>query len=189
LFDGRLENFGVREAESGDATETSRCLTDGRNFVWVYIDDDGSVSTLKRYGGNAPGKILDAVADAFDTDIFSEHEPQFWGADTEEELEAWLKKISEEGQERFHVELLKYLRGEPNDIRPDSNGMLQAKIAKSLVEKDPSLLLPANKDRFRNEIESVYQREHSVVVTLSPEDQDAALAELLASHEDDLPRA
>jgi hypothetical protein len=32
LFDGRLEKFGVRE-------QSSKCLTDVRNYLEVYIDD------------------------------------------------------------------------------------------------------------------------------------------------------
>ena len=42
LFDGRLEEFGVREHVKPEATtEKSRLLTDGRNYLWVYIDDEG----------------------------------------------------------------------------------------------------------------------------------------------------
>ena len=65
--------------------------------------------------------------------------------------------------------------------------MLQAEIAKTLVEKDPSLLLLTNKDKLRNEVESIYNREHVVTVTLGPE--DLALVRMLSADEDDLPRA
>ena len=47
LFDGRLEEFGVREHVKPEATtETSRLLTDGRNYLWVYIDDDGRSTSV-----------------------------------------------------------------------------------------------------------------------------------------------
>ena len=189
LFDGRLEEFGVREHVKPEATtEKSRLLTDGRNYLWVYIDDDGFVGCLTRYAPNgAPGKILNALANVFDTDIVSEYEPQFWGFDTQEEWDAWMEKMSQKAEEEFHIELLKYLRGEPNDIRPGTIGMCQAEIARTLVEKDPSLLLSVNKDKLRNEIQSIYEREHAVTVTLSP--QDMALVRMLSTHEDDLPRA
>jgi hypothetical protein len=77
LFDGHLEEFGVREHVKLEATtEKSRLLTDGRNYLWVYIDDDGFVGCLTRYFPNgAPGKILNALANVFDTDIVSEYEP------------------------------------------------------------------------------------------------------------------
>ena len=98
-----------------------------------------------------------------------------------------MEKIWQKAEEEFHIELLKYLRGEPNDIRPGTIGMCQAEIARTLVEKDPSLLLSANKDKLRNETQSIYDREHAVIVTLSP--QDMALARMLSTPEDDLPRA
>ena len=63
--------------------------------------------------------------------------------------------------------------------------MCQAEIARTLVEKDPSLSV--NKDKLRNKIQSIYDREHAVTFTLSP--QDMALVRKLSTHEDDLPRA
>jgi len=60
LFDGRLSIFGVREHVVPDEpTRNARCLTDGNNWLWVYVDDDGFVACLTRYFQNgAPGKIL-----------------------------------------------------------------------------------------------------------------------------------
>ncbi|MGB9271840.1 MAG: hypothetical protein WCB74_21865, partial [Pseudolabrys sp.] len=47
LFDDRLEEFGVREhVMPEETTEKSRLLTDGRNYLWVYIDDEGFVHSL-----------------------------------------------------------------------------------------------------------------------------------------------
>src|SRR5262249_33361506 len=163
LFDGRLEAFGVREhVKPDETTERTRCLTDGRNYLWVYIDDDGFVGCLTRYLPNgAPGKILNALANAFDIDIVSEYEPQFWGFDTQEEWDACMERMSRESEERFHLELLKYLRGEPNDIRPGTIGMIKAEIAKKLVENDPALLSPINKDKLHTEVESSYERDHA----------------------------
>jgi hypothetical protein len=34
LFDGRLEDVGVHEHHSKEATSRDRCLTDGVNFLW-----------------------------------------------------------------------------------------------------------------------------------------------------------
>jgi len=74
-----------------------------------------------------------------------------------------MEEMSRKSEEEFHIELLKYLRGEPNDIRPGTNGMCMAEIAKKLFENDPTLLLPINKDKLRNEIQSVYNRDHAAV--------------------------
>ena len=95
--------------------------------------------------------------------------------------------MAKEGEEESHIELLKYLEGKPHGIRPGTIGMCQAAIAKKLVEKDPTLLLPINKDKLRNEIKSIYDREHAVIVTLDA--QDMALVRMISTHEDDLPRA
>ena len=86
-------------------------LTDGRNYLWVHIDDGGFVS-FTRYAPNGnPGKILGAVEDAFETYLASEYEPQYWGFDTEEEWEAAVNKRAEEHEREFYIELLKYCRG------------------------------------------------------------------------------
>jgi hypothetical protein len=57
LFDGRLEPYGVREQIVPDSTTTGkRCLTDGNNYIWAYIEND-LVDCIERYasGGN-PGR-------------------------------------------------------------------------------------------------------------------------------------
>jgi hypothetical protein len=75
LFDGRLEKFGVREhVEPDQTTGTRRYLTDGHNYMSLYVNDDGSIDRIVRYGFNAPGKILNVIAKVFDADIFSEQE-------------------------------------------------------------------------------------------------------------------
>lgn len=187
LFDGRLEEFGVREKVTDQTTETMRCLTDGRNYVEVCVNEDGFIDHLIRRGRNAPDKILNAVAGAFNTDVVSEYEAQYWGFDTQEEWDAWQMEEHRKDEESFHVELLKYFRGEPNDIQRGTVRIIYAAIGKTLVDKDPALLLPINKNKLLTEIQSIYDRGGEVTVTLSP--QDIALADMIATHEDDLPRA
>jgi hypothetical protein len=188
LFSGRLAQFGVREHFNEHTTENQGVLTDGRNYLWVYIGDDGLVTVFTRYFPNgAPGKILDALSEAFDTDIVSEYEPQFWGFETREEWDAAIDKWGKENKKKFYANLLRYFRGEPHEITPGTNGMTQAEIGKRLVETDPSLLLPENKDKLLKEISSIYYRDHAVTVTLTPE--EVAQAKMIGTHEDDLPSA
>jgi len=87
LFDGCLEKFGVREHfNEYTKPDSNRILTDGRNYLDVSIDDNGLVMYLTRFSpNNAPGRILEAIAESFNIEIYSEYEPQFWGFDTEEE--------------------------------------------------------------------------------------------------------
>jgi hypothetical protein len=185
LFGGDLEKFGVREHIRPDTSERSRCLTDGRNYLWVYIAENGFVGCLSRYAGNAPGKILDAIAEAFETEIFSEYEPQFWSFDTKEEWDAAMKEMHDRHQQKFYADICAYVRGEPNDIRPGTVGETQAEIAKRLVEENASII--GDKDKLFAEIDTIYQRDHVVVVTFGPE--DPARAKMLITHEDDLPQA
>jgi hypothetical protein len=80
LVDGELEEFGVREViVPGQSSVNAMCLTDGANAAWVWIEDNGVVDSLTRFGDNDPDNILEAIALMFETDIFSEHEPEFWG--------------------------------------------------------------------------------------------------------------
>jgi hypothetical protein len=185
LFGGRLEKFGVREHVTPDTSERHRLLTDGRNYLHVYITDDGFVSSLTMYGANAPGKILSAIGEAFDTVIFSEYQAQFWGFDTQEEWDAAKKKMADQHRKKFYADLCAYVRGDPNDIRHGTVGETKAKIAKRLVEEDATII--GDKDKLLAEINAIYRRDHAAVVTLGPE--DLALAKMLATHEDDLPQA
>ena len=148
LFGGRLEKFGVREHVNPETSEKHRILTDGNNYVHVYMADDGFVQSLTRYAGNEARKILEAIIETFDTQIFSEHEPQYWGFETQQEWDAAWEEMAEQDRNQFYADVCAYIRGEPNDIRPGTNGETQAKIAKALVEKAPSLLQPENKDKL-----------------------------------------
>jgi hypothetical protein len=57
---------------SEDGAHQTRVLTDGNNYLTFYAGDDGTVQDLTRYAWcRAPGRILDAIAEAFDTEIWS----------------------------------------------------------------------------------------------------------------------
>ena len=188
LLDGRLESFGVRQKMIDETSAKQKCLTDGNNFLWVHINDEGFVSTLTRYFPNgAPAKILRAICEALDTDVFSEHEPEFWGFDTQEEWDAWQDAISKKHDDEFYADLVKFVYDEPNGISPGTVGECQAQIAKRLVGDDPTLISPERRVEFIEKINSIYDRDQAVHVTLSEE--DIALARMVATHEDDLPQA
>ena len=193
LFDGRLEAFGVREEvrPQGPAdrfppymkVKEVRYLTDGRNSMEVVVYENGVPDLTVRNLWCAPEKeIFYAIAEAFDTDIVTEHQPEFWGFETEDEWDAHEKQIHEEYEQQFHAELLKHLRGEPADIRSGTIGMKKAEIAKSLVEKDPSLMEPENRDKLMGEIAAIYDRDYAIKVTLTPEEvADAEVVGLMRS--------
>jgi hypothetical protein len=189
LFDGRLTPFGVvEELVPSNTSERARVLTDGQNFVWVYADDGGYVSGFSRYAWNVPRRILEAVAEVFDTEIFSEHEPQFWGFATEEEWDAAMEKMSREDRDKFHADILRYLAGAEHGIGgPGTVGMTMAEIARELVSRNPELVCPEKKDELMAAINAEYTRKHDVIVQL--DEKDDALVKMLATDSEDLPQA
>jgi hypothetical protein len=165
LLDGRLKAYGVEHIAPEDPTDKDRCLTDGHNDVWAYINDEGLISSITRYfAENDPNKILGAIAQAFDTDIVSEYDPKFWGFDTKEDWDAANAQMAKEAKDGFHAELVKYLQ-EPEQPNSSRSIIPQYEIVKRLVKKDPMLLLPSNSDKFLKEVEATILRDYKVNVT------------------------
>jgi hypothetical protein len=187
LLDGRLEDVGVHEKQCEGTTSNSKCLTDGRNFLWVYCNEEGLVSGFARYGMNAPQRILQAIGDEFDVDIVCEYEPQFWGYETQEEWDAAWAKMGEKAEQDFYTEVVKFVRGEEHNIRTGTIGMIQAEIAKRLIAESPDLLAEDKRPDLIKAVNMIYDTDHAVVVKLT--DKDLALARMAATHEDDLPQA
>jgi hypothetical protein len=95
IFD-TLKNFdfdGVSVHSIED--ENAVVLTDGTNYLWAEVtpdvlfgrlDENGDFKTeskdmngvvFTRYGGNNPGKIIQAIEECFETKLISEHDPDF----------------------------------------------------------------------------------------------------------------
>ena len=188
LFDGRLQKFGILEhIKRGENREDARWLTDGNNYLQVHRGEQNEVGRITRHGANAPGNILRSIAEMFDVDIFSEYEPQYWGFETEEEWNAALEEMAQRERDEFYKELMKYIRDEPNSIVPGRIGELMAKIAKELVAESPELGEITHKCELLEQIDRIYEERHAVRVELTPEDIE--FVKLLATHEEDLPKA
>jgi hypothetical protein len=95
-------------------------------------------------------------------DMTTRTNPQYWGFETEEEWHAALDELNREDEDRFYADVIKFVSGEPNDIREGTIGEIQAKIAKQLVESDPELLLPAQRERLMKAVRAIYDRGHAV---------------------------
>jgi len=189
LFSGRLAPYGISEDSSTSIDkDTFRYLTDGRNYLSISANSDGIVYNLIRRGlTNAPGHILAAIAEVFETDIYSEYEPQYWGFDTKEEWDSYMEKLAEEDSAKFYIEITNYLNGESHNLMPGTVGMAKANIAKTLVTDDRQLLDHENREKLLEMVDEIYDKEHAVIITLTDEDQ--ALAKLAVTHEEDLPQA
>ena len=183
LFDGRLERFGVAEIVGKGTTDTRRCLTDGNNYLWAAADETGSASFTRYASCGAPSHILSAVEEAFDTEIVSEDEPQYWGFDTQAQWDRWQATLAAKHEAEFYEDMMKYVRGEPNDLRPGTIGQKEAEKAKALIANDPDLALPENK----TELLKAASADTGITVTL--DENDIAAEEMLVTHEDDLPKA
>ena len=183
LFDGTLEPFGVRGHHNKHCTANRRCLTDGNNYLWVDADDAGLLSSLTRYAPNgAPGKILSAIEEAFDVDLVSEYEPQYWGFETQEEWDAARAKDAEQSNARLYEDLMKHVRGEPSDFIPGTIGMAWAEHARALIAKDAELASPDRKTEFL-----AAATEASPVMRVRLTEAEIAAAKLALTHQDDLP--
>ncbi|MBR1156864.1 hypothetical protein [Bradyrhizobium sp. JYMT SZCCT0428] len=161
LFDGCLREFGIDEHVKADESFSGcRCLTDGLYFVWVNIVEN-NVSTFNSYGANDPTRIFEAVANVFQTEIFSEHQPQYWGFGTDHEWEAALEAMAIEDENRRREGLRKFLRGEPHELKLGTNELVQAEIAKLLILRDPEILLEQNEGWLEAEIRNIYSQNRS----------------------------
>ena len=183
LFDGRLDRFGVTESIRKRTPDESRCLTDGNSFVWVYPDSKGFAEFYTDFRFGSPERILSSVEEVFETKIVSEYEPQYWGFETLEEWDRWEAKISAKEDAEWYEDVMKYLRGEPHDIMPGTLGARWADRAKELIANRPELALPANKAQLLKEAKA----DTGEIIQVSEE--GLATARMLATHEDDLPKA
>ena len=92
LFDGRLEEFGVGEHHSKKTSAYDRVLTDGRNYLLVFfVSNEEELNALpkpihpinlgvtftRRGKGNVVYRMLQAIREAFDVEIVSEHDHRF----------------------------------------------------------------------------------------------------------------
>jgi hypothetical protein len=159
LFDGRLERFGVHEYFPVQKSDlASRVLSDGSDFLYVYRGVD-NVSVFTAYGLNNPARILEAIEQALGTEIVSEHNARFWGFDTWDSWTAALSRMAKDEADQFYGELLKHLRGEPNEIKTSTGEMARAEIAAKLVADDPGLLLLENRLRLEEAIEMTWNQQ------------------------------
>lgn len=65
---------------------TTKCLTDGKNYLWCYMEDTqtGTISFC-RYGGNNVFNMLEQIEDSFGVEVIDEHDERFFANDEEDE--------------------------------------------------------------------------------------------------------
>src|SRR5215204_6489700 len=110
FFDGRLTAYGICEHWNA---EGERCLFDSMNYVHVYENEDGMVTSLTRWGGNNPMYIVESITEVFNVRVVSEYEPEYCGFETQEEWDAYEAAIRRESEDEFYMDLVAYINGEP----------------------------------------------------------------------------
>ena len=156
LFDGRLKKYGVREkVKEGRTTQGFRLLKDDSGSLWVHGDEN--FQGASRYGlGNCPRNILTAIEAVFDTKLYSEHEPQYWGFESHEEWDRAWDEMHKQQQAEFYLDIMSYVNGLPNGIEPGTVGMSMAEIAGELIAESPALLSPEHEEELMQEIRDRY---------------------------------
>jgi len=85
LFGGRLISCGIIEHLGSSVAEPARCLDDGRNYLWVFPRVNGTVESFSRYGLNDVSYIVESIVEEFETEVYSEYAPKYWGFNTQKE--------------------------------------------------------------------------------------------------------
>ena len=187
LFDGRLEKRGVREKAYADSTVWTRYLMGTDGVLEAYQNDDGTSSFSRRSFMPVPWAVIDAVTQEFGVELVSEYDHRYWGFATKQAWDDWEEQRAKESQGDFYNDLVHYVRDEPNGLRPNTIGMIKAEIAKTLVASDEGLMTPQNRHLLLETVEAIYDRDHTVTVTLTK--QELATVELMVSRTSKLPQA
>jgi hypothetical protein len=110
LFDGRLEKRGVREKNSR-RHHRDRRFREERDAVPSASCREGGYFLFRPRASRIPADVIDALTKEFEVDFVNEHEPRYWGFETEEEWFADEEKLSRERGDRLYGRLLPYLHG------------------------------------------------------------------------------
>ncbi len=135
-------------------------------FVFCYEQTSSSDSRRKAFASRRIARIeafigADAVERAVN-DAYEEYgqttNSEAWRIflhGTDEEFRAFRAEsiamqdaMAREHEDRFYANILKFLAGEPHDLREGTVGMAWADIAKILVNENPTLAAPENKERL-----------------------------------------
>jgi hypothetical protein len=188
LFGGCLERFGIhKEKVEGKPTGERRLLTEGRNSLWI-CGDNITEEIYASAASRCPGKILAAIALVFDTNIWSEHNPQFWGFETDDKWEYSRDHFGREGREELYTEIIRFVEGQQNHIDLEVIGMRQAIIAKNLIAENPDLSSPVQEASLMQMIDKEYMEIDFDHPPTQGEDE-MMIAKVIASMNDNLRRA
>jgi hypothetical protein len=139
LFDGRLEKFGIigitGRLKNEHFYSNLGYLKDSKNNALTVYAEHRWVRSFANFHGSNGTYILTKIGEVFDTEIYSENQPKYWGSERYTHEAAMC-----EAEDEYYLEIMKHVRGEPSDIKEWANGMKEAEFAKELVSEDLHLV-------------------------------------------------
>ena len=142
LSDDSLGASGITEHQSPYVdNKVERCLVEGENRLWAEITPAGNVMFLECIVGHDPSKILDKLRELSGSEIVSEIEPEYWGLQTQEELDDFHKAQTDRYRQELYQALLRPALGLPVLVEDEDFEPHKAIIAKQLIADEPGLAL------------------------------------------------
>jgi hypothetical protein len=153
IFDGRLSQYGIHErVEEGRTSERERCLSDGFDRIWLSghkIPERGAITPYSHYDSPV---ILGRLSQLFETAVYSEHEPQYWGFDSQQEWDEFEREMADQQYQDTYRNLINFLTLRDYPFKEGTVGMGWALTAHQLVVGDPSYLEYGRKKEFMSAV-------------------------------------
>jgi hypothetical protein len=162
LFDGRLKHFGIIEILSHPLTKHGyRILSDGQTFISVWGQSGGAIGSLALeppYLYSSAGALLKTIAKSMGTEfvMYTEHEPQYWGFDTQQEWDVAMEKLNRKQDDMFYADVLQFVAGDDQVLKAGTVGHGKGEVARKLISKEPSLIRPDKRDELLQAIDKAY---------------------------------
>ena len=153
IFDGRLSQYGIHErVEEGRTSERERCLSDGFDQLWLSGHKIPERGAFTSYSYHDCPVILGRLSQLFETCVYSEHEPQYWGFDSQREWDEFEREMADQQYQDTYKNLINFLTLRDHPFKEGTVGMGWALTAHQLVVSDPSYLEYGRKKEFLNAV-------------------------------------
>jgi hypothetical protein len=146
LFSGRLKKYGIYDDSIGDARRLAGevpgpRVSKGTHFIVLHVtpgdNDNDTVAEFASYNEDKeidPHGIIAAIADEFDTEIVSQHDPRYWGYNNFRDWNAAFYAQTSARLDAAYKEIIHYVEGKPCDLT-NIRGRRRAQIGQRLIKK------------------------------------------------------
>ncbi|NRP27351.1 hypothetical protein XMD420_000954 [Marinobacterium sp. xm-d-420] len=158
VFDKRLWRHGIIEFFEEEITTLDRCLTNGIDYIWIHLNKINETSCAFQVD-RIPTDFELQLIELLEANVYSEHEPQFWGFETMEEWHSAMEEEARIEREEFYANLVAFLKFKTHKFKKGTVAMDKVLIAHDLVIEDPTFLVAERKDQFLETIDKIYYEE------------------------------